>query len=59
MRSFIGQIARICGSSTEFLEGIRNSAQKLISEQFDRETNLAAFADLLLEQTSTGVESPA
>jgi glycosyltransferase involved in cell wall biosynthesis len=57
MRSFIEQIARICGSSTEFLEGIRDSAQQLMLEQFDRETNLVAFADLLLEQTSAAFES--
>jgi colanic acid/amylovoran biosynthesis glycosyltransferase len=57
IRSFIDKIERICGASTEFLEGIRDSAQQLISEQFDRETNLAAFADLLLEQTSAAIES--
>jgi colanic acid/amylovoran biosynthesis glycosyltransferase len=57
MRSFIEKIETICSSSTELLEGIRDSAQQLILEQFDRETNLVAFADLLLEQTSAAIES--
>lgn len=52
MHDFIEKMEMILSSSTEFLNGIRTSARQLIMEKFDRETNLASFADLLLEQTA-------
>ncbi len=49
---FIEKVEMIRSSSTEFLNGIRTSARQLIMAKFDRETNLASFADLLLELTA-------
>lgn len=53
---FIEKVEKIRSSSTEFLNGIRSSARQLILEQFDRETNLAAFTDLLVKQATLAEE---
>jgi glycosyltransferase involved in cell wall biosynthesis len=53
---FIEKVEKIRSSSPEFLNGIRSSARQLILEQFDRETNLASFTDLLVKQTTLAEE---
>ena len=49
---FMEKVEKIRSSSTDFLNGIRNSARQLILEQFDRQANLTSFISLLLEQTT-------
>ena len=48
---FIEKVEMIRDSSAEFLTGIRNSARRLVLDQYDRRTNLDSFIELLLEQT--------
>jgi colanic acid/amylovoran biosynthesis glycosyltransferase len=47
---FLDQVENIRTSTPDFLAKIGASARKTISETFDRDTNQAAFVDLLLQQ---------
>ncbi len=57
LEDFIEKVETISSSSTAFLNNIRNAARQLILGKYDRETNLASFTDLLLEQAALAEET--
>ncbi len=55
---FVAKVETIRDCPTAAIVRIRTSAMRLISEKYNRETNLAAFADLLLHRIARSEEIP-